>query len=217
MGCGDSDVDELSDKEEDNDTLVFSSRFQKKQQQQTQLACDQMPTEQLDNMSIGSRPSTSAPSTQSPFRIQASSSAPTVGFTFSSNIPAWQSVEERESYALFLAVMEKDYWKSVSTIRSTYFFDGIGRGGGFLAVSMIRFVGRFLNAWIGYTPFACPYARVLIIPHHSVSAWSYGYLLTKQNQYSFLCICILFSLRSLIWLHMGMPRRMSSVGCWKTG
>lgn len=156
MGCGDSDVDELSDKEEDNDTLVFSSRFQKKQQQQIQLACDQMPTEQLDNMSIGSRPSTSAPSTQSPFRIQASSSAPTVGFTFSSNIPAWQSVEERESYALFLAVMEKDYWKSVSTIRSTYFFDGIGRGGGFLAIPHLASHGnaktnvlcRLLEDWL---------------------------------------------------------------------
>jgi hypothetical protein len=96
-----------------------------------------MPTDQLANMSISSRPSTSAPSTQFPFRIQASSSAPAVGFTFSSNIHAWQSAEERESYALFLAVMEKDYWKSVSTIRSTYFFDGIGRGGGFLAVSVI--------------------------------------------------------------------------------
>lgn len=215
-------MDELSDKEDedhqedDNDTLVFSSRFQKKQQQRTQPPYDQMPTDQLNNMSISSRPSTSAPSTQSPFRIQASSSAPTVGFTFSSNIPAWQSIEERESYALFLAVMENNYWKSVSTIRSTYFFDGIGRGGGFLAVSVIPFVGRFLNAWIGYTPCmsVCEGANQTIPP---VSAWSYGNSLSKQNQYSFLCLCILFSLRFLIWPHMGMPKRMSSVGCWKTG
>ncbi|KAG0323166.1 hypothetical protein BGZ97_012884 [Linnemannia gamsii] len=115
-----------------------------------------MPTDQLANMSISSRPSTSAPSTQFPFRIQASSSAPAVGFTFSSNIHAWQSAEERESYALFLAVMEKDYWKSVSTIRSTYFFDGIGRGGGFLAIPHLASHGnaktnvlcRLLEDWL---------------------------------------------------------------------
>jgi len=137
MNCGDSDMDELSDNEDLDDedkekSLVFSSRFQKKQPRTS----PEMPTDLLDNMSIaGSRPSTSAPSALSPFRIQTSGSAPTAGFTFSSNIPAWQSIEERKGYALFLTLMEKDYWKSVSTIRSTYFFDGIGRGGGFLAVS----------------------------------------------------------------------------------
>ncbi|KAF9133613.1 hypothetical protein BGW39_009341 [Mortierella sp. 14UC] len=154
MGCGDSDVDELADKEDDleDGSLVFSSRFQKKHSASPQ----DLPIDQLGNMSIASRPSTSAPSTQSPFRIQTSSSAPTVGFTFSSNIPAWQSIEERESYALFLAMMEKDYWKSVSTIRSTYFFDGIGRGGGFLAIPHLASHGnaktntlcRLLEAWL---------------------------------------------------------------------
>ncbi|KAG0380510.1 hypothetical protein BGX24_007705 [Mortierella sp. AD032] len=107
-------------------------------------------------MSIVSRPSTSALRAQSPFRIQTSCSAPTVGFTFSSNMAAWQSIEERESYALFLAVMEKDYWKSASTIRSTYFFDGIGRGGGFLAIPHLASHGnaktnalcRLLEVWL---------------------------------------------------------------------
>ncbi|KAF9088397.1 hypothetical protein BGX23_007393 [Mortierella sp. AD031] len=52
--------------------------------------------------------------------------------------------------------MERDYWKSVSTIRSTYFFDGIGRGGGFLAIPHLASHGnaktnglcRLLEAWL---------------------------------------------------------------------
>ncbi|KAG0281641.1 hypothetical protein BGZ95_001000 [Linnemannia exigua] len=153
MGSGDSDVDDLSDTENDeDDSLVFSSRFHRKLKAHPQ----ELPIDQLDNMSIVSRPSTSALRAQSPFRIQTSSSAPTIGFTFSSNMAAWQSIEERESYALFLAVMEKDYWKSVSTIRSTYFFDGIGRGGGFLAIPHLASHGnaktntlcRLLEAWL---------------------------------------------------------------------
>lgn len=180
LSCGDSDVDEFSDKEDqylkddDDDNLVFSSRFQKKRQQQqqyqpqqrTQLPYDQMPTDQLNDMSISSRPSTSAPTTQSSFRIQASRSAPTVGFTFSSNIPAWQSAEERESYALFLAVIEKDYWKNVSTIRSTYFFDGIGRGGGFLAVSVILLWLLFKRVDRNILSHMHVTVRALIRPYH---------------------------------------------------
>lgn len=62
-------------------------------------------------------------------------SLPTTGFTFSSNIAEEGAKEERDSYAFFVSTMEEDRWKSISTVRSTYFFDGIGRGGGFLAVS----------------------------------------------------------------------------------
>ena len=70
----------------------------------------------------------------SPLQMRSLSNAPT-GFTFSSNITSSvQSTKDRESYEYFLNTMEEDYWKSVSTIRTTYFFDGIGRGGGFLAV-----------------------------------------------------------------------------------
>ncbi|KAF9933031.1 hypothetical protein FBU30_006706 [Linnemannia zychae] len=107
-------------------------------------------------MSISSRPSTSAPRALPSPQTQYSRSAPTIGFTFSGNAPAWLSTEERENYALFLAVMDKDYWKSVSTIRSTYFFDGIGRGGGFLAIPHLASHGnaktnnvcRQLEAWL---------------------------------------------------------------------
>ncbi|KAF9326384.1 hypothetical protein BG006_010178 [Podila minutissima] len=78
------------------------------------------------------------------------------GFTFSSNISRNQPKEERDSYASFLRTMEEDYWKSVSTIRSTYFFDGIGRGGGFLAIPHLASHGntktnvicRLLESWL---------------------------------------------------------------------
>ncbi|KAF9304077.1 hypothetical protein BGZ74_002442 [Mortierella antarctica] len=78
------------------------------------------------------------------------------GFTFSSNISRNQPKDERDSYTSFLRTMEEDYWKSVSTIRSTYFFDGIGRGGGFLAIPHLASHGntktngicRLLEAWL---------------------------------------------------------------------
>lgn len=96
--------------------------------------------------------SSSAPSAMSPLQVKMSSMSgssslmtpdgedailpPTAaGFTFSSNITQEGAKEERDSYAFFLAAMEENRWKSISTVRSTYFFDGIGRGGGFLAVS----------------------------------------------------------------------------------
>ncbi|KAG0339732.1 hypothetical protein BG000_001470 [Podila horticola] len=52
--------------------------------------------------------------------------------------------------------MEEDRWKSISTVRSTYFFDGIGRGGGFLAIPHLASHGnaktnvicRLLEAWL---------------------------------------------------------------------
>ncbi|KAF9366343.1 hypothetical protein BGX34_003988 [Mortierella sp. NVP85] len=52
--------------------------------------------------------------------------------------------------------MEQDCWKSVSTVRSTYFFDGIGRGGGFLAIPHLASHGnaktnsicRLLESWL---------------------------------------------------------------------
>ncbi|KAG0309151.1 hypothetical protein BGZ98_004897 [Dissophora globulifera] len=86
-----------------------------------------------------------------------SSSASTTGFTFSSNmLSPTQAKDERKSYDVFVNTMEEDYWKSVSTIRTTYFFDGIGRGGGFLAIPHIASHGnaktnvicRLLEAWL---------------------------------------------------------------------
>ncbi|KAG0338533.1 hypothetical protein BG004_007189 [Podila humilis] len=80
----------------------------------------------------------------------------TTGFTFSSNITKDDTQEERGSYALFVDMMEEDHWKSISTVRSTYFFDGIGRGGGFLAIPHLASHGnaktsvicRLLEAWL---------------------------------------------------------------------
>ncbi|KAI1321442.1 hypothetical protein EDD11_005133 [Mortierella claussenii] len=108
-----------------------------------------------DKMSIF-RYSTSAPSSISPLGLRASRGTPSVGFTFSSNISTGEPKEERESYANIMNKMEQDYWKSVSTIRSTYFFDGIGRGGGFLAIPHLASHGnaktnvicRLLEAWL---------------------------------------------------------------------
>ncbi|KAF9988323.1 hypothetical protein BGZ75_009654 [Mortierella antarctica] len=81
---------------------------------------------------------------------------PPLGFTFSTNMSPSRPKEDRESYAYFLKKMEEDYWKSVSTIRSTYFFDGIGRGGGFLAIPHLASHGnaktnvicRLLESWL---------------------------------------------------------------------
>ncbi|KAG0323954.1 hypothetical protein BG000_002406 [Podila horticola] len=101
------------------------------------------------------RHSTSAPSLPSPIQLRSSTSMPK-GFTFSSNISMNQPKQERDSYASFLRTMEEDYWKTVSTIRSTYFFDGIGRGGGFLAIPHLASHGnaktnvicRLLESWL---------------------------------------------------------------------
>ncbi|KAG0238599.1 hypothetical protein BGW42_004361 [Actinomortierella wolfii] len=93
-----------------------------------------------------------------PLSMRLSTSAPsrvTTGFTFSSNLEG-KAAEERDTYRHFLNAMEADYWKSVSTIRTTYFFDGIGRGGGFLAIPHIASHGnaktnmlcRMLEAWL---------------------------------------------------------------------
>ncbi|KAF8935119.1 hypothetical protein BGZ58_005243 [Dissophora ornata] len=98
----------------------------------------------------------SAPSMASPLQQRSSSSIPSLGFTFSGNISMNQPKEDRESYAFFLNKVDQDYWKSVSTIRSTYFFDGIGRGGGFLAIPHLASHGsaktnvicRLLESWL---------------------------------------------------------------------
>jgi hypothetical protein len=103
---------------------IFSSRFQKDHR---------FRGDGLDLKAL--RPSSSsAPSAMSPLQMRASSAVPMTNawFTFTSNTHA---KETRDSYESFLSTMKDDYWKSVSTIRTTYFFDGIGRGGGFLAVS----------------------------------------------------------------------------------
>ncbi|KAG0032125.1 hypothetical protein BGZ81_011614 [Podila clonocystis] len=117
--------------------------------------------------------SSSAPSAMSPLQAKMSSlsgplslmtpdgensqlSLPTTGFTFSSNISEEGAKKERDSYAFFLTTMEEDGWKSISTVRSTYFFDGIGRGGGFLAIPHLASHGnaktnvicRLLEAWL---------------------------------------------------------------------
>ncbi|KAF9971480.1 hypothetical protein BGZ73_005580 [Actinomortierella ambigua] len=107
--------------------------------------------------SLGLRHS-SEPCNESPQSMRLSTSAPsrvTTGFTFSSNLPK-EALGEYHTYQSFLHAMEADYWKSVSTIRTTYFFDGIGRGGGFLAIPHIASHGnaktnalcRLLEAWL---------------------------------------------------------------------
>ncbi|KAG0294077.1 hypothetical protein BGZ96_001832 [Linnemannia gamsii] len=132
---------------EDNDkdsSGIFSSRFQRQHRLQH------------DEQELKLRPSSSsAPTAMSPLQIRASSNVPmtTTGFTFTSNT---QAKEDRESYEYFLSTMGDDYWKSVSTIRTTYFFDGIGRGGGFLAIPHLASHGnaktnvicRLLEAWL---------------------------------------------------------------------
>ncbi|KAF9132148.1 hypothetical protein BGW39_000724 [Mortierella sp. 14UC] len=131
--------------EDDSDSGIFSSRFQRDHRLQR---------DDLDLMAL--RPSSSsAPSAMSPLQMRASSAVPmaTTGFTFTSNT---QAKETRESYESFLSTMKDDYWKSVSTIRTTYFFDGIGRGGGFLAIPHLASHGnaktnvicRLLEAWL---------------------------------------------------------------------
>ncbi|KAF9188835.1 hypothetical protein BGZ51_000293 [Haplosporangium sp. Z 767] len=99
--------------------------------------------------------SSSAPSAMSPLEMRYHSSV-TTGFTFSSNISTSEAKKDRENYEFFLSTVEDDYWKSVSTIRTTYFFDGIGRGGGFLAIPHLASHGntktnvicRLLEAWL---------------------------------------------------------------------
>lgn len=110
------------------DDCIFSSRF-RNAKKDVGVDYDSLDSYQGSIL----RHSTSAPSLPSPIQLRSSTSMPK-GFTFSSNISMNQPKQERDSYASFLRTMEEDYWKTVSTIRSTYFFDGIGRGGGFLAV-----------------------------------------------------------------------------------
>ncbi|KAG0020771.1 hypothetical protein BGZ81_009205 [Podila clonocystis] len=131
------------------DDSIFTSRF--RSAKNDARADDTLDTYQRSIL----RHSTSAPSLPSPIQLRSSTSIPK-GFTFSSNISRNQPKEERDSYASFLKTMEEDYWKSVSTIRSTYFFDGIGRGGGFLAIPHLASHGnaktnvicRLLEAWL---------------------------------------------------------------------
>ncbi|KAF9427232.1 hypothetical protein BGZ94_005291, partial [Podila epigama] len=114
--------------------------------------------------------SSSAPSAMSPLTMRLTATSPSVlappsslkakgptpGFTFSSNITDKGAKKERDSYASFVTAMEEDQWKSISTVRSTYFFDGIGRGGGFLAIPHLASHGnaktnmicRLLEAWL---------------------------------------------------------------------
>ncbi|KAG0049380.1 hypothetical protein BGZ83_005839 [Gryganskiella cystojenkinii] len=149
--------DESSNEDEhDPDDSIFSSRYRRDTEKSLE--------EDLFSAYSILRQSTSAPSKLSPLQFRASTSGPTTsstitkGFTFSSNLFSMRqkAKEDRESYASFLKMMEEDYWKSVSTIRSTYFFDGIGRGGGFLAIPHLASHGnaktnmicRLLESWL---------------------------------------------------------------------
>lgn len=131
---------------------IFSSRYHK-----TESFSRQHSPEDDMSMSVEQH-STSAPNMMSPLQQRSSAyTSPTpLGFTFSSNISMSQPSEERDSYASIQTKMEQDCWKSVSTIHSTYFFDGIGRGGGFLAIPHIASHGnaktnalcRLLEGWL---------------------------------------------------------------------
>ncbi|KAF9109978.1 hypothetical protein BGX27_006936 [Mortierella sp. AM989] len=143
LGFGDEDIDAL-DNDDDNDYFhngVFSSRYRNEDSQ-------------YDKTPI-LRHSTSAPGMISPLSPRSSGHIPQRGFMFTSNLLT-QPQEEQESYSYFQDKMDRDYWKSVSTIRSTYFFDGIGRGGGFLAIPHLASHGnaktnvicRLLEDWL---------------------------------------------------------------------
>ncbi|KAF9574299.1 hypothetical protein EC968_006806 [Mortierella alpina] len=132
-----------------NQANIFSSRFQWQQDGQVS---------QEDSLSSLWKHSSSAPSEMSPLEMRTLSSGVKTGFTFSSNLSTSQKAnkEDNQSYECFVNKMEEDYWKSVSTIRTTYFFDGIGRGGGFLAIPHLASHGnaktnvicRLLEAWL---------------------------------------------------------------------
>ncbi|KAG0222941.1 hypothetical protein BGX31_008791 [Mortierella sp. GBA43] len=130
---------------EQDDDYIFTSRFQTRR---GELANDGLPV-------TAPHPS-SAPSAVSPIQLRSSPNVRT-GFTFSTNLDSpTQTKEDRESYDVFVNTMEEDYWKSVSTIRTTYFFDGIGHGGGFLAIPHLASHGnaktnvicRLLEEWL---------------------------------------------------------------------
>ncbi|KAI8594570.1 hypothetical protein EDD21DRAFT_421564 [Dissophora ornata] len=131
----DLDDSEYDEPKEDDDNIIFSSRFQKRRNQHKGEEEDDDDDDDDSDPSQLMHQSSSAPSAISPSQLRKSSTVKT-GFTFSSNLLSpTQAKEESDSYDLFVSKMEEDCWKSVSTIRTTYFFDGIGRGGGFLAVS----------------------------------------------------------------------------------
>ncbi|KAG0364288.1 hypothetical protein BGZ54_007670 [Gamsiella multidivaricata] len=155
---GDDDVDDdlgSYEQRDDRASNIFSSRYHH-YNVETDLSSQDQLQHQQDKRSIFCR-SSSAPDLMLPLRKQSSGGTPAaVGFTFSSNLSVNQPKEERESYVCLLNKMEQDYWRSVSTIRSTYFFDGIGRGGGFLAIPHLASHGnaktnaicRLLEAWL---------------------------------------------------------------------
>jgi hypothetical protein len=123
----DQESDDQEVQDDHDDDWIFSSRFKAR-----------LEGYDNDSLSVMVPQSSSAPSTMSPIQLRSSSSSVRTGFTFSTNLlSSTQTKEDRESYDVFVSTMEEDYWKSVSTIRTTYFFDGIGRGGGFLAVSFV--------------------------------------------------------------------------------
>ncbi|KAG0264078.1 hypothetical protein BG011_007473 [Mortierella polycephala] len=155
VGFDDNDIDSLDlngDEKLDND--IFSSRYRKGRRKSKSKIVSSGGSQKERQDSISSRRrSTSAPMILSPAQKRAQSCGPSPGFTFTNNASTPQS---DESYACFVNKMEKDYWKSVSTIRSTYFFDGIGRGGGFLAIPHLASHGngktnvicRLLEDWL---------------------------------------------------------------------
>ncbi|KAG0308450.1 hypothetical protein BGZ98_007906 [Dissophora globulifera] len=156
LSYDDADIDDLEHRghdEDDDNHGFFSFRYGSKERQQRQK------TQRSDSYtSFILRHSTSAPSMLSPLQQRTPNShpSPMPGFTFTSNLSIDKPKEDQQSLAYFLDKMDRDCWKSVSTIRSTYFFDGIGRGGGFLAIPHLASHGnaktnvvcRLLEAWL---------------------------------------------------------------------
>ncbi|KAF9996894.1 hypothetical protein BGZ79_009396 [Entomortierella chlamydospora] len=137
---------------------IFSSRFHSKHMQDDEDEDGDGEELDKDMSALQMRQSSSAPSAMSPLEMMMSTNIAPTSFTFTSNLqsPSQATSEKRESYDMFVNTMEADYWKSVSTVRTTYFFDGIGRGGGFLAIPHIASHGnaktnvicRLLEAWL---------------------------------------------------------------------
>ncbi|KAF9191971.1 hypothetical protein BGZ50_008916 [Haplosporangium sp. Z 11] len=155
LAFDDNDIDCLDlDGDEKLDNDIFSSRYRKSRRKSKSkiVSSDGSQKDRQNSISLHHH-STSAPMTLSPLQKRAQSRGPSPGFTFTSNASTLQS---NESYTCFVDKMEKDYWKSVSTVRSTYFFDGIGRGGGFLAIPHLASHGnaktnvicRLLEDWL---------------------------------------------------------------------
>ncbi|KAF9431226.1 hypothetical protein BGZ76_000507 [Entomortierella beljakovae] len=92
----------------------------------------------------------------SPLSLRLLDDSKHMNITTCSTTSAVHPKDKQENLTKFQDMVDKDYWRSVSTIRSTYFFDGIGRGGGFLAIPHLashgnaktNFICRLLEDWL---------------------------------------------------------------------